>query len=398
MDTISDTQLASSKTQSSGFTAGKVAVIAVGHAVSDTYSAFLPVLLPILIEKFALAKTGAGLLTLFGQIPSLLQPFIGYIADRRGLRIFVAATPAITAILMSFVGVAPSYILVAILLLVVGITSAMLHATGPVLTGRLSGDRLGMGMGYWMVGGEFGRAMGPIIIASAITHLGINNTPYISIFGIIISLLVYWQLSNVKEGQARTLENMDWKEAIRAMRPVLFPIAGIMFLRSFSFVAVGTFLPTFLTENGASLLLAGGSLTVMEVAGVVGAFFGGAISDRVGRRIVMGISMTLTPIFIFLLLMTSGWAQFPILLGLGLTSLALTPVVMAIVQESYPENRALANGIYMAINFTGISLAAVLIGVIADASNMSTAYIFSAITMLAGLPFVMKLPDKKRSI
>ena len=398
MDVISDTQLASSKTQSSGFTAGKVAVIAVGHAVSDTYSAFLPVLLPILIEKFALAKTGAGVLTLFGQLPSLLQPFIGYIADRRGLRIFVAATPAITAILMSFVGVAPSYILVAILLLVVGITSAMLHATGPVLTGRLSGDRLGMGMGYWMVGGEFGRALGPIMIASAITHLGVNNTPYISIFGILVSLIVYWQLRDVKESRVRTSENMHWKEAVHAMRPVLIPVAGIMILRSFSFVAVGTFLPTFLTENGASLILAGASLSVMEVAGVIGAFFGGAISDRVGRRVVMGVSMLLTPLFIFLLLMTSGWVQFPVLMGLGLTSLALTPVVMAIVQESYPENRALANGIYMAINFTGMSLAAVVIGIIADAFDMNAAYIFSAVAMLGGVPFVMKLPDKKSSV
>lgn len=377
------------------FAAGKVAVIGLAHGTHDTFTAFLPALLPILIEKFALAKTEAGLLTVFMQTPSLLQPFIGYLADRRGLKIFVSATPAIAAVLMSLFGVMPSYILASILLIVVGINSAVLHATGPVLAGRLSGSRLGLGMSYWMVGGELGRTLGPIIIAIAIANLGIQSTMYLSVFGVLVSLVVYFQLRSVKEIPASTAVKMPWKSALAAMRTVLIPVSAIMILRSFAIVAVGTFLPTYLTERGANLIFAGGSLSIMEAAGVAGAFLGGSISDRVGRRLVMSISMALTAVFIGLLLVTEGWLQIPVLLGLGFTSLALTPVMMAIVQESYPENRALANGIFMAVNFVGSALGALVIGILADIYDLQFAYIFSALTVLVAMPFLWMLPKRR---
>ena len=67
--------------EKASFQTRKVTVIAAGHGVQDTYQAFLPALLPILIEKFSLIKTEAGLLSVFANAPSLLQPFIGYLAD-----------------------------------------------------------------------------------------------------------------------------------------------------------------------------------------------------------------------------------------------------------------------------------------------------------------------------
>ena len=57
------------------FETGRVATFAVGHAIHDTYTGFLPPLLPVLISKLALSKTEAGLLTAFMQSPSILQPF-----------------------------------------------------------------------------------------------------------------------------------------------------------------------------------------------------------------------------------------------------------------------------------------------------------------------------------
>ena len=71
------------------FRAGRVATVCIAHGVHDTYSAFLPSLLPVFIGAFALSNTKAGLLTVFLQAPSLLQPFIGNLADRVSLRYMV---------------------------------------------------------------------------------------------------------------------------------------------------------------------------------------------------------------------------------------------------------------------------------------------------------------------
>ena len=70
--------------------------------------------------------------------------------------------------------------------------------------------------------------------------------------------------------------------------------------------AVPIFLPTFLTESGSSLWLAGISLTALEAAGVVGAFLSGTFSDWLGRRRIILISTVTPPIFLFLFLAVDG--------------------------------------------------------------------------------------------
>jgi FSR family fosmidomycin resistance protein-like MFS transporter len=153
-----------------------------------------------------------------------------------------------------------------------------------------------------------------------------------------------------------------------------------------------TYLPTFLSEEGADLWIAGASLTVLEGAGVVGALTGGSISDRLGRRWVLLASMLATPLLMFVFLAVKGWLQFPLLLALGFTSLSVTPVMMALAQESLPENRALANGAYMALSFVLRSGVIVVLGALGDLFGLRWAFGASAVIALLGLPLVLALP------
>ncbi len=379
------------------FQTDKVAILSAGHSVQDTYQAFLPALLPILIEKFSLMKTEAGLLSVFSSFPSLLQPIIGYLADNVGPRYFVILAPAVSAIMMSLLGVAPTYIVAALLLIVAGISSASIHATGPVIAGRLSAQRLGMGMSFWMMGGEIGRVLGPLVIVSAVEYLKPQNTPWLAVGGVLTSVFLYFQLRNLNGRAFVHAAAPPWREALKSMRPVLLPVSAVLLLRAFAFVSVTTFLPTFLTEQGADLMMAGVSLSVMQAAGVAGAFLGGSLSDRLGRRPVLIAGMTLSAITLFAFTSLEGWVLFPLLLALGFCLLSITPIIMAIVQESFPDSRALANGIYMAVNFVSSSIVAVLIGAIGDLSSLRTAYYVSAALALASLPFILSLPRVKKA-
>jgi len=176
----------------------------------------------------------------------------------------------------------------------------------------------------------------------------------------------------------------------------MVPLVGIIIVRVFMNSALTTFLPIFLNEQGADLWFAGASLTILEAAGVVGAMLGGSISDRLGRRLVLFISLMTTPIFMFVFLTVSGWAQITILPLLGLTSLSITPVLMAIVQENFPENRALANGLYMALGFTIRSGAVVVMGALGDLFGLHRAFTASAVLMLLGIPLILLLPSERR--
>ncbi len=152
-----------------------VVTVTGGHAVNDTYTSFLPPLLPSLIQEFGLSTTQAGLLSVFLQWPSVLQPFIGYQADRFNLRYLVILAPAMTGIAMSLLGVAPNYAWLGILLIIAGISSAGIHSVGPVIAGGMSGSKLGRGMGFWMVGGGLGYTIGPLILVTTLQTAGIQS-------------------------------------------------------------------------------------------------------------------------------------------------------------------------------------------------------------------------------
>ena len=377
------------------FQAGHVLTVSAGHAVHDTYTAFLPSLLPVFIANLSLSNAEAGLLTVFMQGPSLVQPLIGHLADRISLRTLFILAPAVTALMMSLLGVAPGYALLALFLVVAGASSACLHAIGPVIAGNGSGRNLGKGMGVWMVGGDLGRTLGPIVIVSAIQLLTLRGTPWLMIGGLVTSGLLYLRLGDIPERAPNAGQGLPWRQALRHMRSLLIPLAGIIIARSFMVSALTTYLPTFMSEEGANLLIAGASLSVLEAAGVVGALLGGTISDRLGRRWVLLASMVTTPLLMFVFLAVKGWVQFPLLLILGFTSLSVTPVIMALVQESFPENRALANGVYMALGFALQSGVIVVMGAMGDLFGLRWAFTVSAFVTLLGIPLIFVLPRRR---
>jgi len=175
----------------------RVAIVGVSHGIHDTYTAFIAPLLPVFIQNLLLTKAEAGLLTVFVRAPSVIQPFIGHLADRYHLHHLVIFTPAVGAILMSIAGVIPSYSLLMIVLIIAGVNSAALHAVGPVITGRLSGKSLGRGMSIWMVGGELGRTIGPIVIVTALAKLTIKGVPWLMIGGIAATVFLFVKLKDV---------------------------------------------------------------------------------------------------------------------------------------------------------------------------------------------------------
>jgi FSR family fosmidomycin resistance protein-like MFS transporter len=377
------------------FDASGVTTITLGHAVHDTYTAFLPPLLPVLIDKFSLSNSQAGLLNVFLQWPSLLQPFIGYLADRRNLRFLVIVAPAIAAVCMSLLGVAPNYATIAFLLLVVGAGAAGLHSVGPVIAANMSSKQIGRAMGMWMVGGGLGYTVGPLVIVAAISLVGLEGTPWLMFGGILASVVLYIRLRDASSLSPAARAAPRWGEALAAMRPLLFPVVGITVVRSFMAAALSTYLPLFLKSEGSNLWFAGAALAIFEASGMVGSLSAGTISDRVGRRKVLAAAMALASPLMFAFMLTEGWLRLPLLVALGITALAIMPVMMALVQERFPENRAMANGLYLGLSFLSNAAATLALGMLADAFSLRIAFAVSAAVPLLGLPLVWRLPRSK---
>jgi MFS transporter, FSR family, fosmidomycin resistance protein len=373
-----------------GFQLSRVLTIIGGHFIHDTYSAFLAPLLPTLIERLSLTYTQAGSLSAITQLPSLLNPLIGYLDDKINLRILIVLSPAITATTMSCLGMAPSYLSLAILLFITGLSIAAFHAPSPAMIARVSGSQVGKGMSFYMAAGELGRTVGPLLASWALLTFTAGRMFPVAIPGWIASIIIYIRFRGIP---VHVEKQTGFSEILPYARRLFIPLIGIIFVRSFQTIGLGVYLPTLLESEGASIWKAGSVLAIYQFAGVFGAMLGGTMSDRMGRKPVLFAVSLFAPLFMLLFLNSTGWMIVPILIFAGLLGLSSQPILLAIVQDHLPHHRSVGNGVFMAISFICQSLAAIGIGILSDRIGLRQSFTFTALIGLLAAPVVFLLPD-----
>ena len=370
--------------------------ISIAHFVHDVYSAFLAPIVPLLKAKLGINNTLVSLMFVAQQIPSLLNPFIGIIADNLKIRYLVILAPAVTTICMSLLGVAPLYIIIIVLLFVLGLSSAMFHVPTPVLIKKISGNRIGKGMSFYMLGGEAARTVGPLIIVAAVDVWGLEGTFKLIPFGLLASLILFFRLRNINISEDikgnRSIKGI--KETFKEHLPFFILIAGIMFFRGFMKTSISSFLPTYLGEKGGSLWLGGVSLSVFEFAGAIGAYLSGTFSDKIGRIRMLTIITLVSPVLMYLFISTEGAMMFPVLLLLGFFLISSTPVLLALVMDIDSEHQAFLSGVFMFISFISTSITALFVGILSDFIGLVETYKVASLLAFLAIPFVLILKRK----
>lgn len=375
-----------------GFETSQVLTIVSGHFIHDIYTAFVAPLLPLIIERLSISLTLAGSLTAILQLPGLLNPFIGYLADKVSLRYFVILAPGVTATLISSMGFAPSYFTLAVILFVTGISVAAFHAPAPAMIAEVSGKKVGLGMSLFMAGGELGRTVGPILAVWAVSTWTLDGFYRIVVLGWTASLVLYIRLRKLS---ARPARNGSVRAIIPFLKTLFLPLLLITLFRNFMVASLSVYLPTFLNREGASLLVAGSALSIYELAGVAGALTSGTLSDRLGRKFILVAAALSSAVVMIVFLNVQGWVQVVLLLLLGFTTLSTVPVLLAAIQEQLPNNRAVGNGLYMAINFPMQFLAVVGVGLLGDHFGLRAAFLWSTILSLFAIPAILVLPKNR---
>ncbi len=373
------------------FQTSQVLPIVGAHFIHDIYSAFVPTLLPVLIKQLSLTLTQAGSLSAMLQLPALFNPLIGYMADKVNLRYFVILTPAITATLIGCMGLSPDYFALAVILFTAGISTAAFHAPAPAMVGRVSGKKLGLGMSLFMAAGELSRTAGPLIAVWAVSTWTLSGIYRTAILGWAASAVLYLRLRQVP---ARLENPGNLRDVLPILVPLFLPLALINLFNDFLLACLTTFLPTYMQMQGANLMAAGGALSILSLAGAIGALSSGTVSDRLGRKKVLLIATVLSVILMLVFLRVQSWLLVPILLLLGFTSLSTTPVMLAMVQENLPNNRAVGNGLYMFVAFLVRPITVIGIGAMGDRWGLQTAFFWGTLVSLLSLPAILALPGR----
>lgn len=381
---------------SKSFQRGRIIAVSLSHLFHDTYQAFLAPLLPLLVEKFGIPLSTAGMLDVVRNVPSLFNPFLGIAVDRVPVKFFVIITPAVSAIAMSLVGIAPTYGVVVLLVFVSGVNSSLFHVPGPVLVKRLASGRTGSGMSYFMLGGELSRTLGPIIITGAITLWTLEGTWRLFPVGVAASVALYFVLRDYNAGDGHTARHADvsFRSVFRSLLPLFSFIGGYSLFLMAMKVSMTLYLPAYLVDQGRTLMTASLSLSILQFSGAAGTLFAGSISDRIGRKATLLVSAIASPLLMWLFMVSGDALAIPVLIAMGFFLFAPGPVVLALVQDVASEAPAFSNGMYMTLNFLIRSLMVFVVGQFIDRTGFEVTYRIAASWAFLMIPIVLLLPGK----
>lgn len=386
--------------ETKGFQTLNIITLSFAHFLHDTFAAFFSPVLPLLIARHGISYSFAGLLKVIHQIPALFNPFIGILADKVSLRYLVIFTPLVTAVAMSMIGVVPHYIYLILVLLVAGISSAMFHVPSPVMTKKIAGNRTGLGMSFYMLGGELARTTGPIVILGAVSVWGFDNSYLLIPVALVATVLIYYRLRNIDVSSEikKNPPKRGMGSTFRMYLPFFMLLAGFMVLSMLMKSTISTFLPTLLSVDGDSLWTGGIYLSVYQLAGAAGTFTAGTVSDFIGRKKTLVITSVVNPLLmlIFVSVRQTIWA-IPLLLAMGYFVIASGSVLLALVQDLNSERPAFINGIYMTINFFISSIAALSMGYVGDIWGLDVAFLTSAFVAFAAIPFLFLIPFPEKN-
>jgi FSR family fosmidomycin resistance protein-like MFS transporter len=371
----------------------------VAHIVTDIYMPVLPAILPLLIANNGYSYLTAGLLvTAYNLTSSFTQPIFGWLSDTKGFAISISTSLFISAFFVALMGITQDYYLLMLFAILAALGHALFHPAALSLVSRLctSANR-GRITSYFVVGGNFGYAIGPVITGALVFWLGLPGL----VFLIIPAVLMVFGLRRLLPGGiAGACEGHPAPEHFNGNAPskkpfILLMIASI--LRAWAVFAAMTYLPMYLVTQGYTLVTATTIVTLMLLCGVGGQVVGGHISDRIGRKEFMVFALVCAIPAFYLFFMSSGLVAIIAILLFGFFLWSTFAVAVAMSHELLPQNIGLASGIMLglAIGFGGLGVA--VNGMIADHYSLAIALgtiplpLAGATVLLLLLPYPWKL-------
>ena len=248
-------------------------------------------------------------------------------------------------------------------------------------------------MSLFMAGGELGRTVGPLLAAWAVSLWTLEGMFRVVIFGWIASAVLYLRLRDIP---ARSAQRPSIRSLMPQFRRVFLPLLLFVALRVAVLGGLPTFLPTYMVERGADLGVAAAALTLYELAGVGGALLGGTLSDLLGRKPGIMAGTAAAALLLVIFVHADGFWLVFLLLAMGCAGLSTAPVLLAIVQEHFTENRAVANGVFLSISFATRPIGQILVGNMGDRFDLGTGFIVAALLSLLAVPVILLVPDVNR--
>ncbi len=344
-----------------------LAGISFSHFLNDTMQSLIASVYPILKENYALDFAQIGLITLAFQFTaSLLQPAVGHFTDKKAQPFSLAVGMTSTFFGLLLLSVAHQYIVILIAAAFVGL----------------------------------GSSMGPVLAALIVVPFGQPSIAWFSSIA-FLAIVILWRIGQWYKPQiaARKFTPVGRHPDAPSSRRVvvaLVVLVALLFTKQLYVSSLSSYYIFYLIDRfGVSTQAAQLYLFVFLAANAVGAFLGGPLGDRFGRKYVIWISVLGALPFTLALPYAGLTASAVLSVFIGLIISSTTSSIIVFAQELVPHRFGMISGVFFGVAFGIGGLGAAVLGKLADHTSIAFVYQVCAFLPAIGLLAVF-LPTMPR--
>ncbi len=381
-----------------------LAGISFSHFLNDTMQSLIASVYPILKDSYALDFAQIGMITLAFQFTaSLLQPLIGHFTDRKAQPFSLAIGMGFTFFGLLLLSVAQRYPVILIAAALVGLGSAVFHPESSRIARLASGGRYGFAQSVFQLGGSFGTSMGPLLAALIVVPFGQSSIAWFSTIAFLAIVILWrigqWYKPRISTKRPAPIHLHPDAPSSRRVMIALGVLVALLFSKQLYVSSLSSYYIFYLIEKfGVSTQAAQFYLFIFLASNAAGAFFGGPLGDRFGRKYVIWFSILGALPFTLALPYVGLFASAVLTVFIGLIISSATSSIIVFAQELMPHRFGMISGLFFGFAFGIGGLGAAVLGKVADHTGIAFVYQVCAVLPAIGLlaVFLPKLPKIAR--
>src|SRR3954470_22205012 len=394
------TEEAAAKAAAAGPAYIVLAGISFSHFLNDTMQSLIASVYPILKDNYALDFAQIGMITLAFQFTaSLLQPGIGYVTDKKPQPFSLSLGMGFTFFGLLLLSAAGQYSTILIAAALVGLGSAVFHPESARIARLASGGRYGFAQSVFQVGGSAGTAMGALLAALIVVPFGQPSIAWFSSIAFVAIIILwrigYWYRPQITTAKVAAADPHPDAPSSRGVMFALVVLVALFFSKQLYVSSLSSYYIFYLIEKfEVSTQAAQFYLFIFLAANAAGAYFGGSLGDRFGRKYVIWFSILGALPFTLALPYAGLWTSAVLTVFIGLIISSATSSIIVFAQELMPHRFGMISGVFFGFAFGIGGLGAAVLGRVADHTGIAFVYQVCAFLPAIGLlaVFLPKLP------
>ncbi len=381
--------------------------ISISHFLNDMMQSIIPAIYPMIKEKYGFSFGQIGVITFaFQMTSSLLQPFVGWFADRRPRPYSLSLGMLFTLTGIIALSFANSFVLILLSVSIIGWGSSVFHPSASRVAQMAAGTRNGLAQSIFQVGGNGGNALGPLLAAVIVIPFGQYAIAWFALAALLASATLFrvggWYKRALVYASVKKREVSALRQPLSSRRVAwaVVVLVILVFSKAFYMSSMTSYFTFFLINKfGISVQISQLCLFAFLAAVAIGTLLGGHLGDKYGRKyVIWGSILGAAPFTLILPYLSFSLTVFvAIIIGLVISSAFSAILVYA--TELKPGHVGMVAGMFYGFSFGLAGIGSAFFGWLADRTSID--FIFHISTLLPFLGIVAAFlpniePKRKR--